>query len=590
MTTVQQERTHHCNELTENNVGEEVILMGWVKKRRVQAKIIFVDLYDRRGITQVTLTPDFVEQSGLDNSAIRTGSCLGVKGKVVLRESANDKLLTGKIEVVAEDVTVFNVSEPLPFPMADEVDASDLTKLKYRYLDIRRGPMLKNLVLRAKVVQEIRNILSRQDFIDVETPVLIKSTPEGARDYLVPSRVDAGKFYALPQSPQLYKQILMCSGLDRYYQIAKCFRDEDLRADRQPEFTQVDLELSFPTRETIYNIVENMFKEVFSNVLNEELDFDFPRMSYKDVLEKYGEDKPDLRYGLELVNLNEVFKESTFKAFKGAVDSGGLVKGLKLEGKAGDCSNSFLKKLEKGVVKPAGAKGLAWAKVQEDGINSPIAKFLAESEQKALVEAFSAEPNDLILLIADTSNDVVNGGLSALRRHLASEFDLIDNSKWAFLWIEDFPLFELDGEGNLQLLHHPFTRPHPEDVDKLETNPVDVRALSYDLVLNGFELGSGSLRIHETELQKRLLSAIGMSDEEAQNRFGFLLEALTYGAPPHGGMGLGLDRIIMLMVGETSLRETIAFPKTQTAACPMTSAPDFVDEEQLKELKISIEN
>ncbi|MCB9639299.1 MAG: aspartate--tRNA ligase [Myxococcales bacterium] len=591
MSVLRRKRTHSCGALRIDDVGSEAYLVGWIFRRRDHGGIIFLDLRDREGFTQITLDPQ--EITGLDElgSSLKLGSCIGASGEVISRfarggeKGVNKQIPTGEIEILASSVDIYSVSDPLPFSLEEETDATEMMRMRYRYLDIRRGPLLRNLALRSKVALEVRNYFHEQSFMEVETPILTKSTPEGARDYLVPSRVNAGHFYALPQSPQLYKQILMIAGVERYYQIARCFRDEDLRADRQPEFTQIDFEMSFFQPEELYALVEGLFTKIFERVFGKTLQTPFARMTYKEAFERYGEDKPDIRYGLEHVNLTETFRGTGFRAFAQAVESGGMIKAICVPGEA-ERSRSWLSGLEQ-VAKERGARGMAWVKVQDGQINSPIAKFLSEEDQKALIETCQAKPGDLLLIVADERVHVVHQSMSHLRRHLAKELGLIEEGTFVFTWVDEFPLVEWDAEaGRFDLLHHPFTMPHPEDKDMLKTDPGAVRALSYDLVLNGFELGSGSLRIFDKELQQQIFSLVGLTDEQIQDRFGFFLEALRYGTPPHGGMALGLDRIVMLLAGENSLREVIAFPKTAKATCLVSTAPSFVDEAQLRELSI----
>lgn len=591
MLILRRKRTHHCAALRVSEVGKQVYLVGWIFRRRDHGGIIFLDLRDREGFTQVTLDPQEIVDLEQLQSSLRLGSCVGVWGKVIERASRggstaiNHRIATGEVEVLAESVDIYSVSDPLPFPLEEETDATEMMRMRYRYLDLRRGPLLRNLALRSQVALETRNHFHEQGFIEVETPILTKSTPEGARDYLVPSRVNPGQFYALPQSPQLYKQLLMIGGLERYYQIARCFRDEDLRADRQPEFTQIDFEMSFFQPEDLYAVVEGLFARIFSRVMKQEITTPFPRMTYREAMERYGEDKPDIRYGLEHMDVSEIFRGSSFRAFAQALASGGLIKAIRVP-KEGERSRSWLSGIE-GVAKERGAKGLVWIKVQEDQMVSPILKFLTPEEQAQLRERSGAQAGDLLLLVADERPLVVHQSMSHLRRHLARELELIPKERFALVWVDEFPLFEWDeSKGRFDLMHHPFTMPHPEDRGLLETDPGSVRAISYDLVLNGFELGSGSLRIFDRTLQQQIFSLIGMNDDQINERFGFFLEALRYGTPPHGGMALGLDRIVMLLAGEDSLREVIAFPKTTKATCLMTSSPSGVDPAQLQELTL----
>lgn len=585
-------RSHHCNALRKEHVGQEVILMGWVQHHRDLGGIIFIDLLDREGVTQVTINSQKNPDAYATGTSIRLGTCIGVKGQVVSREdsggSTNRNLPTGQIEVIISAVEVFSKTEPMPFTLEEEVDASELTRLKYRYLDIRRGPILRNLRLRSHLAHAARNYFHGQGFLEVETPILMKSTPEGARDYLVPSRLESGHFYALPQSPQLYKQLLMMGGIDKYYQIARCFRDEDLRADRQPEFTQIDFELSFIHREDIYKLVEGLFASMFKNVMETELVTPFLRMNYQDAIETYGEDRPDIRFGMQFVDIGSIFIQSELKIFQEIVANGGRIKAISLPGEATQ-SKSWIKNLEKHAKQHWGVKGLAWFKYTNNTWDGPLVKSMSEHEKAQLGSLMKIQDGDLIFAIADQDVTQVHTGLSNLRRYLYKSLEYTPSTPWAFLWIEDFPLFEQDpNTKQLMAVNHAFTSPNFEDLHKLEEHPTQVRSLSYDLVLNGFELGSGSIRIHDTNLQAKILNMLGFSKEQAQDRFGFLLEALQFGPPPHGGMALGLDRIAMLLAGESSLREVIAFPKTQKASCPMTGAPGTVDPLQLQELHIDV--
>jgi aspartyl-tRNA synthetase len=560
--------------------------MGWVYRRRDLGGIVFLELRDREGVTQIAIDP----QGDLEEltSPIRAGHCIGVQGTVFLRTahggSANKNLPTGEIEIRTETLEIYNGSEPLPFQLGETTDASEVVRLQQRYLDLRRPPLYRNLALRSRVFHHLRNHLAGEDFLEVETPILMKSTPEGARDYLVPSRVSPGSFYALPQSPQIYKQLLMVGGIEKYYQIARCFRDEDLRADRQPEFTQLDLEMSFVNRDDVQSLLENALKSLFQEVHGVELG-EFPSLTYDEAMERYGEDKPDLRYGLELVNLNGVFANTSFNAFKGVLESGGVIKGIRVPGEAGR-SKSWIKGLEKKLRK-RGAKGLAWFKRNEEW-DSPIAKFLSEDELAAVERTLSLTQGDLALVVADGSTNVVNRSLSFLRRLLAEETGVIDPNKLSFLWINDFPVASLDDNGELEMMSNPFTMPNPEHLDKLETAPEEVRSLSYDLVLNGVEMGSGSIRISDPAVQARVFAMLGMEEAEIDEQFGFFRDALKYGAPPHGGFGLGLDRLVMIMAGEDSLRDVIAFPKTMSASCPMTQAPSPVEQQHLDDLRLAV--
>lgn len=588
---LQERRTHTCGDLRLEDRGGKVYLTGWIYRRRDHGGIVFLDLRDRWGITQITLDPTEIQEPSVPFDDLRPGSCVGIAGTVISREERGSKpnkaLPTGDIEVLALRADLFSSTIPLPFALEEETDANELLRLKYRYLDLRRGPLLKNLALRSKITHEVRAYLHEQGFLDVETPILTKSTPEGARDYLVPSRLEAGQFYALPQSPQLYKQLLMIGGVERYYQIARCFRDEDLRADRQPEFTQIDLEMSFIQKSDIYATVEGFFARVFRAVFGIELVTPFPRLSYAYAMDTYGEDKPDLRYGLPLIDLASVFAQTSFRGFQLALQGGGVVKAIRIPGQA-ERPRSWIDGLE-ALAKQRGAKGMAWFKRQADGWQSPLTKFLTPEEIAAFQTATDSQPGDLVIVIADPDKDIVFTALSTLRRHLAKDLHLIDTSIWAPFWIEDFPMFLPDkATGRLELSHHPFTMPHHEDLHLLDTEPLRVRAQSYDIVLNGFELGSGSLRIYDSTLQKKIFQLVGLTDQEAEERFGFFLEALRFGTPPHGGIAVGLDRLTMLIAGEESLREVIAFPKTQRAACPMNGAPSTVAADQLRDIHIAV--
>lgn len=592
MSLLKQGRSHHCNALRKEHIGQDIVLMGWVQHHRDLGSIIFIDLMDREGVTQVTINSEKNPAAYQTGTTVRLGACIAIQGQVISRAasggSTNHNLPTGEIEVIVSHIDVLSRTEPLPFTLDEEVDASELTRMKYRYLDIRRGPILRNLRLRSNIAYAVRNYFQGLGFVEVETPILMKSTPEGARDYLVPSRLERGHFYALPQSPQLYKQLLMMGGIDKYYQIARCFRDEDLRADRQPEFTQIDFELSFITREHIYTLVEGLFASLFKQAMGKEISTPFPRMSYKDTVEKYGEDRPDIRFGLELVDVGSVFARSELKIFQDIVTEGGKVKAILVPGEA-DKSRSWFKNLEKHAKQHWGVKGLAWFKYVDKAWDGPLVKSMSEQEKTHLASLVQAKEGDLLFIIADMDSNHVNVGLSNLRRYLYKALEYKPNMEWGLLWVEDFPLFEKDTTtGQLSAVNHAFTAPHPEDIDRLEREPTQVRSLSYDLVLNGFELGSGSIRIHQTELQAKVLNMLGFTREQAQDRFGFLLEALQFGPPPHGGMALGLDRIAMILAGESSLREVIAFPKTQKASCPMSGAPGTVDTAQLDELFLTI--
>ncbi|NSL50180.1 aspartate--tRNA ligase [Calidifontibacillus erzurumensis] len=583
-------RSHYCGELRETNVGETVQLKGWVQKRRDLGGLIFLDLRDRTGIVQVVVSPEVAGEEGLKTAdRVRSEYVLDIQGKVVARAEGtyNKKIPTGTIEVLAEKITIINQSKTPPFLIEDNVDASEELRLKYRYLDLRRPEMYKTLKMRHDVSRIIRNFLDEHGFIDVETPILTKSTPEGARDYLVPSRVHEGQFYALPQSPQLFKQLLMVAGFDRYYQIARCFRDEDLRADRQPEFTQVDIETSFMDKEELIALMEQMMKTVLKEVKGIDIETPFPRMTYDDAMNRYGSDKPDTRFGMELVDVGEIVKDSDFKVFANAISGGGMVKAINVKGAAEKYSRKDIDQLTE-YVSRYGAKGLAWFKVEEDGLKGPIVKFFNEEQQAGIQKTLEAEVGDLLLFVAD-SKQVVHDSLGALRLKLAKDLQLIDESKFNFLWIVDWPLLEFDPEaGRYFAAHHPFTMPVREDLPLLDTDPSKVRAQAYDIVLNGYELGGGSSRIYERDIQEKMFKVLGIPEEEAREQFGFLLEAFEYGTPPHGGIAIGLDRFVMLLAGRTNLRDTIAFPKTASASDLMTNAPSHVSHDQLLELNLQV--
>ncbi len=578
-------RSHHCNELGIENVGDRVTLMGWVLRRRDHGGVIFIDLRDRQGITQVVFNPEINPQVHEKAHRLRSEWVLAVQGKVEPRPGnmANPKLVTGEIEVLVDQLLILNTSETPPFPLDEESDVSDMLRLQYRYLDLRRPEMAANLITRHHAVQAVRSYLNDNGFLDIETPMLTRSTPEGARDYLVPSRVNGGRFYALPQSPQLFKQLLMISGLDRYYQIVKCFRDEDLRADRQPEFTQIDMELSFADEEQIIEIVEGMIAALFKATKELDVSPPFKRISYDESLARYGTDRPDTRFGMELVDLTGIAATCDFKVFRGAADGGGTVRALNAKG-CGSFTRKELDDLTDFAVQ-FGARGLAWVKVKADGSwQSPIAKFFSAEEQQEIAAALQAEPGDLLFFGADAV-PVVCQVLGELRVELARRLNLLDKSVFNFIWVTDFPLVEYDDkEKRFQALHHPFTAPREEDLDKLDSNPRAVYSRAYDLVLNGTEIGGGSIRIHNPETQLKVLKVLSISEKEAAEKFGFLLRALEFGAPPHGGIAFGLDRLLMIITGSDSIRNVIAFPKTQKATCPLTDAPSPVDRKQLTEL------
>ncbi|WP_025114382.1 aspartate--tRNA ligase [Lysinibacillus fusiformis] len=581
-------RTHASNELSETLQGEKVVLKGWVQRRRDLGGLIFIDLRDRTGITQVVFSPDVAEAHALADK-VRSEYVIEIEGTVILRteDQINPNVPNGKIEVEATNLVVINTAKTTPFQIEDRTDVSEDLRLKYRYLDLRRPVMFDTFKMRSDVTRTIRNFLQNEGFLEVETPILTKSTPEGARDYLVPSRVHEGEFYALPQSPQLFKQLLMVAGFEKYFQIARCFRDEDLRADRQPEFTQVDIETSFLTQEEVLEMNERLIQAVMKEVKGIDIPAPFQRMKYQEAMDRYGSDKPDVRFGLELVALNDVFEGCGFKVFADTVAQGKQVKSINIKGAADKYSRKDMDELTK-FVGIYGAKGLAWLKVTEEGLNGPIAKFFDEALAAALIERMGAEVGDILVFVADKAS-VVAASLGALRSKLGQDLELIDESQFAFLWITDWPLFEYSEEdGRYYAAHHPFTRPFDEDIPLMDTNPAAVRAQAYDIVLNGYELGGGSLRIYERDLQEKMFELLGFSEEEAQAQFGFLLEAFEYGVPPHAGLAFGLDRFVMLLAGRHNLRDTIAFPKTASASCLMTEAPSEVSSEQLSELSLAI--
>ena len=577
-------RSMYAGRVRKEHVGQEITLKGWVARRRDLGGLIFIDLRDREGIMQLVINPETVSKDVMATAeSLRSEFVLEVTGQVVAREQANDKLATGAVELHVQSLEVLNTAKTTPFEIKDGIEANDDTRLRYRYLDLRRPEMLENLKLRAKVTHSIRNYLDELEFIDVETPFLSKSTPEGARDYLVPSRVNKGHFYALPQSPQITKQLLMNAGFDRYYQIVKCFRDEDLRGDRQPEFTQVDLETSFLTEQEIQDITEGLIARVMKETKGIEVTLPFPRMKYDDAMALYGSDKPDTRFEMLLQDLTDLVKGVDFKVFSEAP----AVKAIVVKGAADNYSRKDIDKMTE-VAKQYGAKGLAWVKVVDGELNGPVAKFLT-GIQADLTAALGLEDKDLVLFVADTL-EVANTTLGALRGRIAKELGLIDNDKFNFLWVVDWPMFEWsEEEGRYMSAHHPFTLPQADTAHELEGDLAKVRAIAYDIVLNGYELGGGSLRINQKDLQERMFKALGFSTEEANDQFGFLLEAMDYGFPPHGGLAIGLDRFVMLLAGEENIREVIAFPKNNKATDPMTQAPSTVALKQLEELSLQVE-
>ena len=577
-------RSMYAGRVREEHIGQELTLKGWVSRRRDLGGLIFIDLRDREGIMQLVINPETVSQEVMATAeSLRSEYVIEVTGQVAAREQANDKIATGKVELHVTALEVLNTAKTTPFEIKDGIEANDDTRLRYRYLDLRRPEMLENLKLRAKVTHSIRNYLDELEFIDVETPFLSKSTPEGARDYLVPSRVNKGHFYALPQSPQITKQLLMNAGFDRYYQIVKCFRDEDLRGDRQPEFTQVDLETSFLTEQEIQDITEGLIARVMKETKGIEVTLPFPRMNYDDAIALYGSDKPDTRFDMLLTDLTELVKGVDFKVFSEAP----AVKAIVVKGAADHYSRKDIDKMTE-VAKQYGAKGLAWVKVADGALNGPVAKFLTDLTTE-LTDALQLEEKDLVLFVADTL-EIANATLGALRCRIAKDLDLIDNSQFNFLWVVDWPMFEWSEEEDRYMsAHHPFTLPQADTAHELEGDLAKVRAIAYDIVLNGYELGGGSLRINQKALQERMFTALGFSKEDATEQFGFLLEAMDYGFPPHGGLALGLDRFVMLLAGEENIREVIAFPKNNKATDPMTQAPSAVADKQLEELSLQVE-
>lgn len=582
-------RTHRCTEVSNQNIGETVTVMGWVQKRRNLGSLIFIDLRDRSGLLQVVFDEPQVGSEGFEKAGnLRSEFVVAVTGVVQKRSAAvNESLKTGDIEVIANDIRILSEAETPPFPIEENCQTKEELRLKYRYLDLRRPDLQRNIMMKSKVSMLLRNFMEKEGFLEIETPILMKSTPEGARDYLVPSRVHPGSFYALPQSPQLYKQLLMCSGYDRYFQIARCFRDEDLRADRQPEFTQADMELSFVDVDDVIGVNERLLAYVFKEAIGVDVPLPIPRMTWQEAMDRFGSDKPDTRFGMELVDVSETVAGCGFGVFTGALENGGSVRGINAKGQGA----MPRKKIDKLVsfAKDYGAKGLAYLAVNEDGTyKSSFAKFMTEEELAALVEKMGGEPGDLLLFAAD-KNKVVWDVLGALRLELARQLELLDKNRYNFLWVTEFPLLEWsDEENRFMAMHHPFTMPMEEDWDKIDSDPGAVRAKAYDIVLNGTELGGGSVRIHQDDIQEKMLEVLGFTKEQAHEQFGFLLDAFKYGVPPHAGLAYGLDRMVMLMMQCDSIRDVIAFPKVKDASCLMSHAPSPVDEKQLEELGIEV--
>ena len=580
-------RTHMCGELRKENIGESVVLNGWIQKRRNLGGLIFCDVRDKTGITQVVFNDQIPQELFERADRLRSEYVVGIKGKVMERESKNADLPTGDIEVFADDLIIYSEADTPPIYIKDDDNVDDNLRLKYRYLDLRKKKMQDNLTFRHNLAKLTRDYFAENGFTEVETPVLIKSTPEGARDYLVPSRVNQGKFYALPQSPQMFKQLLMVGGTDRYVQIVKCFRDEDLRADRQPEFTQIDLEMSFVDVDDVIEIQEGYLKRVFKEMKGIDIETPFPRIPYDEAMDRYGSDKPDTRVGFELNDITDMVKDCGFKVFTDAIAAGGSVRGICITGAAESYTRKKIDKLTE-QVKSYGAKGMVWMKVAENEVTSSVNKFFSPEELKAIADRMEAKAGDLILIISDR-NKVVYDSLGFLRRHIADELGLLDDEQYNLLWVTDFPLFEHDEETDTyHAMHHPFTSPREEDADLLKTDPTKAKAKAYDIVLNGVELGGGSIRIHDRHMQEDMFRALDMSQEDIDEKFGFLVEAFKYGTPPHGGLAYGLDRLVMLLTGEKSIREVIAFPKNQNAQCMVSEAPGVVEEEQLDELGIKI--
>ena len=579
-------RTHMCGELRLEDAGKEVVLNGWVAKARSLGGLVFVDIRDKSGITQITFNEDIPEELLEKAKSLRSEYVIGVTGTVKERSSKNDNLPTGAIEVFANDLVIYSEADTPPIYIKDDDNVDENLRLKYRYLDLRKRKMQRKLSFRHRLTKLVRDYFDENGFTEVETPMLIKPTPEGARDYLVPSRVNQGSFYALPQSPQMFKQLLMVAGTDRYFQIVKCFRDEDLRADRQPEFTQIDLEMSFADSDDVIIMQEGLLKRIMKELKGIDIDTPFPRLTYKEAMERYGSDKPDTRFDIELNNLNDIFEESDFMVFKDALETGGDIRGISIPGGAAEFSRKKIDKLTD-EAKHYGAKGLLWIKVEEDGFSSSASKFLNDGELTKVAERCGSKPGDIIFIVS-AQPKVVFDTLGWLRRKIAEILGLLDDNKFNFLWVVDFPMFEKDDEGNLKAMHHPFTQPKLDELDKLDGDILSLNADAYDIVLNGVELGGGSIRIHDRELQDKMFKVLGLGEEERMEKFGFFIEAFKYGAPPHAGLAYGLDRMVMLLLGESSIREVIAFPKNANAECPVSEAPGKADSVQLEELGLAV--
>lgn len=579
-------RTHMCGELRLEDAGKEVVLNGWVAKARSLGGLVFVDIRDKSGITQITFNEDIGEELLEKAKSLRSEYVIGVTGTVKERSSKNDNLPTGAIEVFATDLVIYSEADTPPIYIKDDDNVDENLRLKYRYLDLRKSKMQRNLSFRHRLTKLVRDYFDENGFTEVETPMLIKPTPEGARDYLVPSRVNQGSFYALPQSPQMFKQLLMVAGTDRYFQIVKCFRDEDLRADRQPEFTQIDLEMSFADSDDVIGMQEGLLKRIMKELKGIDIDTPFPRLTYKEAMERYGSDKPDTRFDIELNKLNDIFEESDFMVFKDALETGGDIRGISVPGGAAEFSRKKIDKLTD-EAKHYGAKGLLWIKVEEDGFSSSASKFLNDAELIKVAERCGSKPGDIIFIVS-AQPKVVFDTLGWLRRKIAGILGLLDDNKFNFLWVVDFPMFEKDDEGNLKAMHHPFTQPKLDELDKLDGDILSLNADAYDIVLNGVELGGGSIRIHDRELQDKMFKVLGLGEEERMEKFGFFIEAFKYGAPPHAGLAYGLDRMVMLLLGESSIREVIAFPKNANAECPVSEAPGKADSVQLEELGLAV--